>query len=75
MSDEMNFSYTHNSIDGDWMFSTEYEYGTPWDTVLTDFISFLSGVYGYDIHKRVSFETVNDKLDRLNEQLGGEQDW
>mgnify|MGYP003353081267 CR=1 FL=1 len=75
MNAEMNFNYTHTSIDGDWMFSKEYEYGTPWDTILTDFLSFLSGIYGYDIKSKVEFETLEDKVNRLNEHFGDEQDW
>jgi len=75
MNDEMNFRYSHESIDGEWIFSKDYEYGVSWDEVLRDFISFLSGIYGYDIKSKVSFETLNDKLDRINKLLGDEQDW
>lgn len=55
MTDEFYFSFTHTSNDGNWQFSRNYEYGTPWDDVLKDFLDFMSGVYGYDISKKVSF--------------------
>lgn len=30
-----------------------------WDEVLRDFLSFLSGIYGYDIHSQVSYPEKN----------------
>lgn len=56
MSDEFYFSFTHTSDDGNWQFSKNYEYGTPWDTILKDFLDYLSGVYGYDIRSKVTVE-------------------
>ena len=66
MSDEFYFSFDHQSSDGNWRFSRSYEYDTPWDTVLQDFLDYLSGVYGYDISKKVSFEGLQAKVERFN---------
>ena len=61
----MNFNSMHHT-DGEWAFSKAYDDATPWDTVLTDFLVFLSGVYGYDIRDKVSFETLEEKTERLS---------
>ena len=60
MTDEFYFCFTHRSEDGNWQFSRNYEYGTPWDEVLRDFIQYLSGIYGYDISDKVKYETLED---------------
>lgn len=57
MIDKMYFAFSHSSQDGNWNFNREYDDGTPWDDVLKDFLDFMSGVYGYDISKKVSFTT------------------
>ena len=57
MSDNFYFTFTHNSDDGNWEFSKNYPYGTSWDTVLTDFLSFMSGVYGYNIAEKVNYRS------------------
>jgi len=78
MSDDngtVRFGFTHISEDGDWNFDKYYEYGIPWDMVLNDFISFLSGIYGYDIRNKVKFETTEEKIERLSKELGEELDW
>ena len=62
MTDEFYFSFTHTSNDGNWQFSRNYEYGTPWDTILKDFLDFMSGVYGYDISKKVSFTMQGEDI-------------
>ena len=64
MTDEFYFSFDHQSNDGNWRFSRSYEYGTPWDTVLEDFLDYLSGVYGYDINKKVSFTMQGEDIAR-----------
>jgi hypothetical protein len=56
MTDEFYFAFTHTSDDGNWQFSKNYAYGTPWDTILQDFLDYLSGVYGYDLRKKVTVE-------------------
>ena len=71
----MRFGFTHNSSDGDWSFDNYYEDGTPWPVILRDFLSFLSGVYGYDIHKKVEYETLEERLERIQEGLSKEVDW
>ena len=53
--DNMFFSFTHSSEDGNWDFTKTYDYGTKWSTVLTDFLSFMSGVYGYNLHEQVDY--------------------
>ena len=53
--DSLFFSFSHHSDDGNWNFDKNYPYGTPWSTVLTDFLSFLSGVYGYNVSERVEY--------------------
>lgn len=70
MNDTFYFSFDHQSSDGNWRFSRNYEYGTPWDEVLKDFIDYLSGVYGYDINKKVSFITQGEEiLDYIQERM------
>lgn len=53
--DKMFFDFTHSSEDGNWTFTKNYDYGTKWSTVLTDFLSFMSGVYGYNLHEKVNY--------------------
>ena len=65
------FSCEHDE-DGNWSFSKTYDDATPWDTVLTDFLQFLSGVYGYDIRDKVSFETLEEKTERLSSMFEGD---
>ena len=56
MNDEtFYFSFSHQSSDGTWHFNKTYEYGTTWPTVLTHFLNFLSGVYGYNINGKVDY--------------------
>ena len=55
MNDKMFFDFTHSSEDGNWTFNKNYDYGTQWSTVLTDFLNFLSGIYGYSIHNKVEY--------------------
>lgn len=70
MTAEFYFAFTHTSDDGNWQFSRNYEYGTPWDEVLKDFLDYLSGVYGYDINKKVSFTTQGEEiLDYIQERM------
>jgi len=70
MTDEFYFSFDHQSSDGNWRFSRNYEYGTPWDAVLKDFLDYLSGVYGYDISKKVAFTTQSEEiLDYLQDRM------
>lgn len=45
----------------------DFDVDCTWDTVLRQFIQFLSGVYGYDISESVSYETLEEKLDRLRQ--------
>ena len=54
--DKMFFSFIHSSEDGNWDFNKTYDYGTTRDEVLTDFLSFMSGVYGYALHQAVSYK-------------------
>ena len=35
---------------------------SPWDVVLTEFISFLSSIYGYDISKSVDVQTLEQRM-------------
>lgn len=41
---------------------------TTWDVVLTEFINFLSSVYGYDIHNSVKFLSFDEKLEKLKDK-------
>lgn len=54
--DKMFFSFIHSSEDGNWDFNKSYDYGTKWSTVFTDFLSFMSGVYGYNLHEQVDYK-------------------
>ena len=56
MTDKMYFDYSHVSEGGNWSFNKNYEYGTTWNTVLTDFLSYLSGIYGYNLHEKVTYK-------------------
>ena len=56
MTDKMYFDYSHVSEEGNWCFNKHYEYGTTWNTVLTDFLSYLSGIYGYNLHEKVTYK-------------------
>lgn len=40
-----------------------------WDLVLKQFVLFLGHCWGYDIADKVSYETLQSKLDKLMEQL------
>lgn len=42
-----------------------------WDAVLDQFISFLSSVYGYDIHKSVKYATLDEKIKKLKKACDG----
>lgn len=39
-----------------------------WDVVLTEFINFLSSVYGYDISRSVSFKSLDQKIAELSDK-------
>ena len=65
------FNYEHDE-DGSWAFSKAYDDATPWDTVLVDFLRFLSSIYGYDIRDKVSFETLEEKTERLSSMFEGD---
>lgn len=62
MSDKFFFSFVHAGNDGNWSFDRNYEYGTSWDVVLQDFLQYLSGIYGYDISQKVSYETLEERV-------------
>lgn len=49
----LSFNFTDNYTGQHASSSYQYEECTPWDNLLNDFVSFLSGVYGYDIHQYV----------------------
>ena len=66
-NDTMRFNFSHTSPDGDWSFDNYYEYGTPWDKVLTDFINFLSAAYGYDIRRYVEIKDFDVRLKEWTE--------
>ena len=54
--DKMHFGFDHMSEEGNWTFNKSYDYGTRWSTVLTDFLSFMSGIYGYSLHEKVDYD-------------------
>lgn len=37
-----------------------------WDAVLDEFISFLGGIYGYDIHKSVKYLKLEEKIKAMH---------
>lgn len=43
-----------------------------WDKVLEQFLQFLGSCYGYDITDQVRYETLDEKVARLKEEIG---DW
>ena len=43
----------------------DFDVDCTWDTILTQFIHFLSSIYGYDISQSVQFETLEDKIRRI----------
>lgn len=55
----------------------EFDEATTWDRVMDEFVSFLSGVYGYDIHRSVKYDTIEDKITKLREKgvLGDDDPW
>lgn len=44
-----------------------------WDAILDEFISFLGGIYGYDIHKSVKYLKLEEKIKamRLDDDCDG----
>lgn len=54
---------------------TVYDEAT-WDVVLQKFLEFLSSVWGYDISKKVNYETLSERLDKLHENGKlSDEDW
>lgn len=53
----------------------KYSDAITWQPVLRDFLSFLSGIYGYDIGKQVKFETFDEKMARIREENNLNSDW
>lgn len=43
-----------------------------WDKVLEQFLQFLGSCYGYDITDQVRYESLDEKVARLKEEIG---DW
>lgn len=43
-----------------------------WDKVLEQFLQFLGSCYGYDITDQVRYESLDEKIARLKEEVG---DW
>ena len=45
--------------------TVSYEYATSWNDILSDFINFLSCVYGYDIRNKVDIKhnTFSDDIE------------
>ena len=72
MNDDNYFSYQYSDDERNLSFHRKYEFDTPWDEVLKDYIDFLSFVYGYDIRDKVSFETLEEKTERLSSMFEGD---
>ena len=78
------FSYTDNDspeLDGyplktQTVKTSVFESCTTWDVVLTDFIRFLEGVYGYNISDNVEMHTFMSKLakDKLAKEYKNDED-
>ena len=52
----MFFSYADPTVGDQCSRTLTYEAGARWDDLLVDFVSFLSGIYGYDISKKIQIE-------------------
>lgn len=45
--------------------SYEFDDNSTWDVVLDQFVKFLGHCWGYDISDKVSYESMDDKLQRI----------
>lgn len=46
----------------------DFDVDCTWDVILDQFIHFLSSIYGYDISQSVSYEKLEDRIQRLRDQ-------
>ena len=65
----------HFAIEDNVVRNLAYDSAITWDVVVSDFLNFLSGIYGYDISKQVQFESFDEKVDRIREENGFDSDW
>lgn len=46
----------------------EFNEGATWDSVLREFLDFLSSIYGYDISKHVDVQTFEQRMSAFNNE-------
>lgn len=59
MSDEFPLHTSSNK-------TSVFEDCAPWNAVLTDFIRFLEGIYGYNISEQVQMSTISERIAKSN---------
>lgn len=47
--------------------SIEFDEAATWDSVLREFLDFLSSIYGYDISKHVDVQTFDQRIAAFRE--------
>jgi hypothetical protein len=84
MTKRISFSFSQYDEDNAPEFATlseivathEFDENSTWDVVMEDFVKFLSHCWGYDIGKKVSYETFGDRLKKMHDEGKlSEEDW